>query len=201
MKTVLLAALILLVSCSRNNDKPLTPILDASQGNTNTFLQLAQAKPMYAQLSTHLDLSTLTKIAGAEGVTIFMVRYKGDPTKIYAVNSKGSDLLYAAKMTDDKNGSIGLLKNGEALVIEFTAGVKVVRDLNTNEFEARFANKLHGGSGFCQRESGETFGSCFKAESDEFCDSFISCVALATQPSVAVIIGLACSCNAETSVA
>ncbi len=44
--------------------------------------------------------------------------------------------------------------------------------------------------------SGESFGTCYRAESDEFCDSFVSCVALATQPSVAILIAIACSCNA-----
>ena len=54
----------------------------------------------------------------------------------------------------------------------------------------------HGGTGFCQRQPGERFSSCYKAEKDEFCDSFVSCLAVDLLPPVMLLIAAACSCNA-----
>ena len=198
MKNVLLLAIVLLVSCQRNAEKRLSPDVDVSQANSQAFFALAKDKPMFATLSSNLDVTNIKRIEGAERVVIYMVTFKDNPHKIYAVNTVGNEILYSANMKDEKNGSIGLMKNGEAIVIEFNNGSKTIRDISSSHFEARYASEMHGGPGFCQRQKGETFGACFKAESDEFCDSFISCVALATQPPVAILIGLACSCNAKT---
>jgi hypothetical protein len=147
-------------------------------------------------LSQYLDLSQIKTVTGSGNVLIYMARFKDNPNKIYALNTLGSELLYSNMMKDDKNGTIGIIKNGEAIAIEFTDGARVIRDIKMEEFENKYARNYRGGSGFCQRERGESYGACYRAESDEFCDSFISCVALATQPSVAIVIGLACSCNA-----
>jgi hypothetical protein len=196
MKTVLLVALLFFVSCERNTEKQLTADVVTSQADAQTFMSLAKDKEMFLQLSARLDLSRIEQVTGRQNVAIFMVRFKDDPNKIYAVNTLGNELLYSASMKDAKNGTIGILKKDEAITIEFKDGAKVIKDISNEQFESRFATDYHGGSGFCQREKGESFGACYKAESDEFCDSFISCVALATQPSVAIIIGLACSCNA-----
>jgi hypothetical protein len=196
MKNVLLICLLVLASCDRVSQKPLAPNLSEVKADANSFVALAKDKPLFSQLSSYIDLSGITKITGADNVTIYMARFKGNRKKIYAINTLASELLYCNLMTDDKNGTIGILKNDEAIAIEFKDGNKSIRDIKGNEFENRFAKQYHGGSGFCQREKGESYGACYRAESDEFCDSFISCVALATQPSVAIVIGLACSCNA-----
>jgi hypothetical protein len=196
MKNVLMITLLVLASCGRISEKPLTPNLVETHSAAADFLALAKDKAMCLQLSKHLDLSKITTVKGVQDVLIYMVKFKDDPNKVYAINTLGSELLYSNMMKDDRNGTIGIMKNGEAIAIEFKDGVKNIRDLGANEFENRFAKEYHGGSGFCQREKGESYGACYRAESDEFCDSFISCVALATQPSVAIIIGLACSCNA-----
>jgi hypothetical protein len=48
--------------------------------------------------------------------------------------------------------------------------------------------------GLCQREKGESFKNCFKRESDEFCDDWISTVAYITNPSIGVLIATLCTC-------
>lgn len=189
--------LVAFASCSRNPEKLLSPNIVVAQANATDFLSLAKGKPMFLQLNQYLDVTRIEQVTGAENVIIYMAKFKDDPNKIYAVNTIGSELLYAGKMQDEKNGTIGVAKNGEAIAIEIKNGVQSIKDINSNEFTSRFAKAYHGGIGFCQREAGETFSECFAAESNEFCDSFVSCVALATQPSVAIIIGLACSCNAS----
>ncbi|MEJ7829322.1 MAG: hypothetical protein WKF91_14025 [Segetibacter sp.] len=136
---------------------------------------------MFSQLSQYLDLSRIEEVTGPQNVLILMAKFKDNSNEIYAVNTLGSEVFYSAAMKDDKNGTIGILKNGEALTIEFKDGTKFIRDISNDEFENRYATEFHGGEGFCQREKGESFGACYRAESDEFCDSFISCVALATQ--------------------
>ncbi len=196
MKTVLLIALIALMSCNRNSEKPLTPNIVHTQSDAKSFLALARDKKMFTTLNGYLDVTKIDQVIGAENVRIYMARFKDNPNKMYAVSSLGNEILYSGNMRDEKNGSIGLMKDGEAIVIEFNDGNKVIKDVTNDQFQIRFATEFHGGTGFCQREAGESFGTCYRAESDEFCDSFISCVALATQASVAILLAIACSCNA-----
>jgi hypothetical protein len=196
MKNVLLILSLSIAACGRVSEKQLAPKISEARTDPKTFVAVAKDKPMFSQLSSYIDFADIRTTTAAGNVLIYMARFKDNPKKIYAVNTLGSELLYSNMMIDDKNGMIGILKNGEAIAIAFKDGVKTIRDIKGNEFENRFAKEYHGGSGFCQREKDESYGACYRAESDEFCDSFISCVALATQPSVAIVIGLACSCNA-----
>lgn len=155
--------------------------------------------PLYNQLKDKLDLSRVQKIKGVEGALVYMVRYKEDDRKMYAASSGGNELLYANRMIDDNNGDIELTRNGESISIHFADGKETIEDLTldtTLVLDTTLLIYSHGGTRFCQRQKGETFGACFKAEADEFCDSFVSCVALATQPAVSIVIGLACSCYA-----
>lgn len=147
---------------------------------------------VFNQYQRSLDYSTLKTVTTRENQLIWMVQFKADTDRIYATSSKG-ELLYERHIQDDKNGSIDLTKNGETVRITFVDGNRTIADYAN----ARTATDFHGGSGFCQREKGETFGKCFQAESEEFCDSFVSCIALTTQPAVSIIIGIACSCDAK----
>jgi hypothetical protein len=196
MKKVLSICLLVLAACGRVSEKQLIPNLSETNIDAKSFMAIAKDKPMFLQLSSYIDLTKITTTMAADNVIIYMAKFKDNPKKIYAVNTLGNEVLYSNKMKDDKNGTIGIIKNGEAIVIEFKDGSKDIRDIKGSEFETKFAKEYHGGPGFCQRQKGESFGACYSAESDEFCDSFISCVALATQPTVAIVIGLACSCNA-----
>ncbi len=196
MKIVFLIALIALMSCSRNSEKSLAPNLVQTYADAKSFLALAKDKKMFTTLKHYLDVTKIEQVVGAENVRIYMARFKDNPNKIYAVSSLGNEILYSGNMRDEKNGSIGLMKDGEAIAIEFDDGNKVIKDITNGQFQNKYATEFHGGNGFCQREAGESFGTCYRAESDEFCDSFISCVALATQASVAILLAIACSCNA-----
>lgn len=174
MKYTIIIAFILLAGC-RQEVQQIPPEIT---GLTST---------LFDQLKSRLDYSTLTKVIGKENVEIFLIKVKGDTNTVYATSAKG-ELLFERHIVDANNGYVDITKNGETARMEFKNG--------TRSISARMAGNFHGGSGFCQREGKESFGECFKAESDEFCDSFISCIALATQPQVAIIIGIACSCKA-----
>ncbi len=130
MKTVLLFALVLLVSCNRNYEKQLSPNIVKSQVDAKSFLSIAKDKPLFSKLSQDLDLSKIAQVTGAQNVLIFMVRFKDNPNKIYAVNTIGNELLYSSSMKDNKNGTIGLMKNGKAITNEFKGGGKTIRDIN-----------------------------------------------------------------------
>lgn len=53
----------------------------------------------------------------------------------------------------------------------------------------------HGGTGFCQREPGESTSVCYKAEVDEFCDDLLGCEGLLYWQVHALILA-SCSCSA-----
>jgi len=171
MKNVLWIALLVLASCGRNSEKPLTPNVVATQADGRSFLALAKDKQMFATLNSYLDFTKIERVTGAQNVEIYIARFKDNPNKIYAISISGNELLYSADMKDEKNGSIGLMKNDEAIVIEFKDGNKVIRDITSGQFQSSYVTEYHRGTGFWQRESGESFGTCYRDESDEFCDS------------------------------
>lgn len=47
----------------------------------------------------------------------------------------------------------------------------------------------------CQAEGGESVDECYDRETDEFCDGFIACATLATNPQVHLLILGLCSCE------
>jgi hypothetical protein len=120
------------------------------------------------------------------GAAVYVAKFKGDPDRFYFTSEKG-DFLYSRKVIDEKNATVEISNGHEVVTVNIKDGLKNVT--------SRTMDWDHGGNNFCQRETGETFSTCFKAESDEFCDSFISCIALATQPTVAMVIAVACSCD------
>jgi hypothetical protein len=146
------------------------------------------AGELYASAKDQLDLSHIETTTGKEGVLIYMAKFKGNPDRIYATSEKG-DVLFTRHILDEKNATVEIQKGNEVATINIRDGQKRI--------SGRTAILDHGGNGFCQRERGESFSTCFKAETDEFCDSFISCIALATQPTVSIVIAIACSCNAS----
>ena len=143
---------------------------------------------LFEQVSSKLDYSSLTQITGKEGVAVFLIAFKGDSNTIYATSTLG-EVLYERHITDVNTGYVDLMKDGQTVRMDFRNG--------TRSINARTTLEEHGGKGFCQHEKNENFSDCFKAECDEFCDSFISCIALATQPSVSILIAIACSCDAK----
>lgn len=162
-------------------------LLVACQKKQEPENQMPLAGELYARVKDQLDLSHIETTTGREGVLIYMAKFKNNPDRIYATSEKG-DVLFTRNITDEKNATVEIQKGGEVAIINIRDGQK--------QITSRTADLYHGGTGFCQREEGESFSACFKAETDEFCDSFISCIALATQPSVSIVIALACCCKA-----
>lgn len=168
-----------------------------------TRLKNALSGNIYSEIKEDLDFEKVQLFSSSQTNELIYIVALKQKDKFYAVkvlNSKiltvQDELLYSNKMLDDKNGTIAILKNGEALAIEFKNGESRIQSLSKNEYSAHFMKNTFLSS-FCQRESGQTFSECFKHEVDEFCDSFISCIAVATQPQVSIVIGIACSCNAS----
>lgn len=163
-------------------------LLTACEKKQEPANEMPLAGELYAGVKDQLDLSRIETVTGKEGVLIYMATFKGNPDRIYATSEKG-DVLFTRHITDKKNASVDIQKGGEVATINIRDGQKCI--------SGRTVLLNHGGNGFCQREAGESFSTCFKAEADEFCDSFISCIALATQPAVSIVIAIACSCNAS----
>jgi hypothetical protein len=173
MRYLLFSAVLLLAACNKKQEPA---------------KRMPLAGALYTSIKDSLDLSHIEMTTGKEGVLIYMAKFKGNPDRIYASSEKG-DVLFTRRITDEKNATVEIQKGNEVAIINIQDGQKRI--------SGRTAMLDHGGKGFCQREAGESFSTCFKAETDEFCDSFISCVALATQPTVSIVIAIACSCNAS----
>jgi hypothetical protein len=187
MKYVILFIPLFFAACNREERKPAEPSPLPLQAATAEAMQ-SVAGPMFAGLKEMLDLNHVQSVTREENVVIYMAPFKDDANKIYAASSRG-EVLYV------KRGDvIGLLKEGEAIRIEG----REVRDITTGEFQAQFTQmtdeQIRQKVGFCQRQKNQTFGQCYKHESDEFCDSFISCLAINTQPTIHIVIAVACSC-------
>jgi hypothetical protein len=174
MKYIIIIAFLGLIACQRE----VQPVPRQISNMTST---------LFERVKSQLDYTSLQQITGKEGVTIYLITFKADSNRIYATSTRG-EVLYERYLTDANNGHVDLTKNGETVRMDFRNG--------TRSINARTTLEDHGGTGFCQREKNEKFADCFKAESEEFCDSFVSCIALATQPSVSILIGIACSCDA-----
>lgn len=195
MKPIILI-LIVFASCTRQEKQPvsLTPI------QTQSKEMIAFAGAMFQKFKDSLDLAHVTMIYGSQNVKIYMARFKSNPNRTYAVSSLGDEVLYAGMMQDGRNGRMAVLKEGEAVLITVKDRITEINDLDRKQWNYYFTTKYHGGPGFCQRMKGESFSACYKAEAEEFCDLFISCIAVNTQPIVAIVIALACSCKAEPPV-
>ena len=101
-----------------------------------------------------------------------------DMTTIDILNTVGEGLTVKA---NNRKGtmSVNPIRNLQETHVQFN----LIKDCEGNQ----------GGEGWCQREGGESFKSCYNAEMDELCDGFWGCVGGAT-PFAAILVGLACSC-------
>ena len=212
MKYYLLCAIILFVACNRTHEAKVMQSLNiySVYGLEKEMPDIERLKialkglPMYSTLKDKLDFySTELLTSKAENILIYIIQFAGDPNKVYAVKGMiaktlviSDEVLYSRKIKDKQNGSIGILKNNEALSVEYKDGKPLIRSLSENEYKAEFTKNDEAQSiGFCQRRIGQTFGDCYKFESEEFCDSFFSCLAINTQPQVHILIAIACSCD------
>lgn len=112
-----------------------------------------------------------------------------------------NEFFFGRKIKDKNNGQILITNNGDATIINVVNGVQTYSAIESDSqhFQNLQMNDCagnHGGTGFCQRQAGERFADCYKAEKDEFCDGFWSCIAVDTQPQVMLLIAAACGCSA-----
>ena len=157
----------------------------ACQKKQESTATMPLAGELYAGVQSQLDLSKIETVT-ERGVTIYVAKFRENPDRFYFTSQNG-DFLYTRNIIDEKNATVEISNGHETVTVNLADGKKNIA--------TRTADWDHGGTGFCQRETGESFSACFKAESDEFCDSFISCIAMATQPTVAMVIAAACSCK------
>ena len=207
MKYSVMAFILLLIACNREGTQPMEePGVEALLSK----YQLMRSKPeidktlstmpIFSRLKDELDWSRVEMFVSNTGDKfVYIVGFTGSEEKKYAFTlSRGKnqrvidEILVSRKMKDRSNGQIGILKNDEAIVINFQDGVRTIRELPHEELQLHFARE-----GFCQRQKNQTFKQCYNKEVDEFCDSFVSCVALATNPTVSVLIAVSCTCNAS----
>ncbi|MBX9783111.1 MAG: hypothetical protein K2X48_07445 [Chitinophagaceae bacterium] len=174
------------------------------------FSALTKSTGVYQKVSSKILENSIRIFENKnEGITIAMMRFEESPEKYYSVKGsfiKGvfqinSEFLFGRKVFDKNNGQIIVTNNNEAALINIENGIQSYSQLGYNEAEYRIIQVTdchgnHGGTGFCQREPGESFSACYKAEKDEFCDGFWSCIAVDTQPQVMLLIAAACGCNA-----
>jgi hypothetical protein len=99
---------------------------------------------------------------------------------------------------ETQSGSITFESEDQSRDISIARGIVIVNDApsKTNEVLVKDCEGRHGGEGFCQREGGESFSTCYKAESDEFCDGFVGCISMIS-PLVQLVIASSCSCASQ----
>lgn len=144
-----------------------------------------------------------------ENITVAIFNFENSSEKLfslkgYFLNNKfiiTNDFLFERKIEDKENGQIIITNNNDAVIIKIDNGIQSYSTIESQslDFMALQINDCmgnHGGTGFCQRQAGEKFSDCYKAEKDEFCDSFWSCIAVDTQPQVMLLIAAACGCGA-----
>lgn len=144
-----------------------------------------------------------------DGFAIVMFQFDDNLEKLYSI--KGyfklneflitNDYLFERMGWNDNNEKIILTSNNDAVVINILNGKQTISPVANQSSELisiqmSDCDGNHGGTGFCQRQAGEKFSDCYKAEKDEFCDGIWSCIAVDTIPPVMLLIAAACSCSA-----
>ncbi len=164
----------------------------------------------FNRLKHQIDISTMKLFVNKnEGITIATMRFHSTPEKVYSVKGQfvkgrfilNTELLFGRQLVDKNNAQIRIIKDNEAILVSVKNGIETITSTSGEEAEYNFlqvkdCNGNHGGTGTCQREPGESFATCYKAEKDEMCDGFFSCLAVDLYPPVMILIALACECQA-----
>lgn len=156
--------------------------------------------------TTNIKLFTNNK----DNITIAVFEFQDSKNKLFAVKGrliKNSFLfdkeVLVGKGQNKNKEPISVISNGfDYFTITTKNKIDYYESNNQTPEDFKLIRTLndcegnHGGTGFCQLEKGEKFSTCYKAEKDEFCDGFFSCLAVDTNVSVMLVIAAACSCNA-----
>ncbi|WP_192822200.1 hypothetical protein [Rufibacter sp. LB8] len=184
--------------------------IEATPNQLKSILESAKEQSKYfQQFKEKLDYSNVRLFTNdKDNITIAMINFKGTDKKILVLKGAFSNsgfqvvenFLIGYLLHDGKNGKIMLLNGKEGLTIDIENGVNKIRPILEEDGKLSIikvddSEGRHGGDGFCQRESGETYAKCFEEESKEFCDSFVSCVYF-LNPIVVTVVAASCNCSA-----
>jgi len=175
---------------------------------------LRSTSKSYREVEHLLNKETVEVLKNEEGTIAVLFHYSKDENKYYFVRGVlsnenfylNNELFARYKINKDITTIDILNSGGEGLTVK-SDNLKGTISVNpiTNLHEAHIQFNLikdcdgnHGGNGWCQREPGESFSSCYNAEMDEMCNSFWGCVGSST-PFAAVLVASACSCSASTN--
>ncbi|WAC42049.1 hypothetical protein [Pedobacter sp. SL55] len=183
------------------------------QINENERLSLIEAlekqSVYYKEFQSELLLNNIRKTTfNAENATVFTIPFKGkDKALVLKFSIIGSNYVEDNEFVVERkleSKEVGFFKiqtrENEVFQAHFDNGIKKVEEVVKTsdnrqvQFDDCYGN--HGGTGFCQREPGESISACYKAEVDEFCSDLLSCAGLIHWGVHAVILA-SCSCAAK----
>lgn len=175
--------------------------------------KIKQAGSYYASVSTKLDLESAKLLFNeSEKKYVALFPFRNDTTKSYSIYGyvaaneyiTDGEVLISLEKNADESYTKYIVKNQEAFTATVTKnGTMTYQDLNVipsekwDIIQTTDCQGRHGGTGFCQREPGESFGACHRAEVDEFTDDFLGWLYYhANQILVDATIAAACACSA-----
>jgi hypothetical protein len=166
--------LIMIMACTRTKDVVTTDV-ERAYAHFG-FKQVATDGPTLAKVLTETRLKphnfNISQVIHLQSLDDDIYMIKISENNYYAVRGRNAS-SQMTEMVYNRVGNRIELFNGEVTVNTF------IKNEST---------------GFCQRLSSQTYGECFNQEVKEFCNSLVSCVAVSTQPTVVLLIGISCTC-------
>ena len=189
--------------------------IDQRKDLKNELINSLNVKSEYYKRYTNLlDTTNIIMFANSDENNYIAFFYFKNKTKTFLA-VKGflldnkflldKELLYSEKFLNKSNYEIFIVNRDEGILIKHYNGFENIESIESVEkiykiIQVNDCQGNHGGTGFCQREAGETFANCYRAESDEFCTDFFSCMALEYHPGIKLLIALSCQCGAAECV-
>ena len=225
--SIIVLSLFILVSCQKENKtlgpsenliesrlkmKPLVNS-DKTSALDGIVSSVKQGGVYYSSVIAKLDMSSVKVFFNeAEGKYIAFFSFQNDTTKTYSVYGYNlankyvteGEVLTAKEINSDGSYTKFVVKNQDAFKVTANNNTKpIYQELNvvpTDKWEIILTTDCqgrHGGTGFCQREPGESFGACHRAEVDEFTDDFVGWLFYKVNEKVVdAMIAAACACDA-----
>lgn len=184
--------------------------IQISEGERQSLIEaLEKESVFYKAFKDELLLNNIRKTTfNAENATVFTIPFKEQDKaiilKFTIIGSKyteDNEFIVERQQDSKEVGSFKIqTKENEFFRAHLDNGIKkiegIVKANNGKQVQFDDCYGNHGGTGFCQREPGESTSTCYKAEVDEFCSDLISCAGLLHWGVHAVILA-SCSCGAK----
>lgn len=225
--SIIVVSFFILVSCQKENKSlqstenliesrlKMKPLVNSDKTSAleGIVSSVKQGGVYYSSVIEKLDMSSAKVFFNeAEGKYIAFFSFQNDTTKTYSVYGYNlankyvteGEVLTAKEINSDGSYTKFVVKNQEAFKAIANNNTKpIYQELNavpTDKWEIILTTDCqgrHGGTGFCQREPGESFGACHRAEVDEFTDDFVGWLFYkANEAIVDAMIAAACACGA-----